>query len=102
MEDTNLVLYVARENSDMTEGRGPMRITGIFTREEDAFAKIKGRGVMGVGDGEICRVELKDGKYEVEGYKGMELYWGYRQRPDGRWNNGYVDLRDYYAEQQTR
>jgi len=45
--------FVAKINSDQTEGRGHMIDYGVFTDRLSAFDKVKGEAVMGVGDGDI-------------------------------------------------
>ena len=45
-------------NSDLTEGRGPMRHVGYFKFRPDAEDSVKGMGVMGVGNGEVKQVEV--------------------------------------------
>src|SRR5580693_2971224 len=50
--------YEALVNSDLTEGRGPMRHVAYFTNRHDAERAVKGMGVMGVGDGEVKQIEI--------------------------------------------
>lgn len=45
-------------NSDLTEGRGPMKHVAYFTNRSDAERSVKGWGVMGVGDGEVKQTEV--------------------------------------------
>lgn len=94
-------IYIAKENSDLTEGRGPMRVVGYYTNENAAVAAVKGRGVMGVGDGEVVSVEVLD-TYLVDAdhphrdhtqFYEIRVY-GYRKNWNGKWDYGYVDLRD--------
>lgn len=47
------IIYVARENADSTEGRGPMVPIAHFLKKEDAELAARGRGVMGYGDGDV-------------------------------------------------
>ena len=53
-------IFLARVNSDSTEGRGPMRTIGYFANEADARKAVEGQGVMGVGDGTVENVFLAD------------------------------------------
>lgn len=41
------------ENVDKTEGRGPMRLIGLFTDWDAAMFSRKGKGIMGVTDHEL-------------------------------------------------
>ncbi len=50
--------YEALVNSDITEGRSPMRHVGYFTNRQDAERSVKGMGVMGVGNGEVKQTEI--------------------------------------------
>lgn len=86
------IIYIARENSDLTEGRGHMRDVGYFEVVDHAVAFAKGRGVMGVGDGEVDRVETFENCGEEAGRR-TRIY-GYRKKPDGTWGYGYMDCRD--------
>ena len=45
--------FVAQHNSDQTEGRGGIVDAGAFEDVQDAYKRIEGQGVMGVGDGDI-------------------------------------------------
>lgn len=49
----DFALYQVKQNSDMDEGRGAMRVVGSYGTFEDAFRNAQGRGVMGVGNGDI-------------------------------------------------
>jgi hypothetical protein len=91
----NTTLYIAAENADMTEGRGPMIVKGLYPTEAQALAKVKGRGVMGYGDGEVYKIELIDGVHEGGLLEQGNLVYGYRKTPDGTWGYGFTDLRDY-------
>lgn len=85
-------LYVATENSDLTEGRGHTIVTGLYIDPEEAVKAVHKRGTMGVGDGDVYTIELTDGKW-----KGRNLfqnkYYGYRQR-NGVWGYGYASDKD--------
>src|SRR5579871_5064136 len=50
--------YEALVNSDLTEGRGPMRHVAYFSNRHDAERSVKGMGVMGVGNGEVKQIEI--------------------------------------------
>lgn len=89
-------LYVTSVNADRTEGRGPMLPDGVYVDLERAVASVQGKGVMGVGDGEVSEIELVDGVFT--GYLLEEMVYGYRKRPDGRWDYGYVDFRDLHND----
>lgn len=51
-------IFLAQENADMTEGRGPMRTIAAFRKEDDVYACAKGRGVFGHGDGEVVTLSV--------------------------------------------
>lgn len=84
---TNIKLYIAAENSDLTEGRGHTIITGIFTDPDAAVEAVKGRNVMGVGDGDVFEAELVDGAWEGKLFQNK--FYGYRQ-VNGHWGYGYT------------
>ena len=81
-------IYVAMENSDLTEGRGHLKAIGYFLIEEDAVKAVKGRGVQGVGDGAVYRCPVG-----IIGTSGEQIY-GYRKNWNGKWGYGWVDNRD--------
>jgi hypothetical protein len=95
-------VYAAKENADKTEGRGPDIVIANFNHLDDAVAVVKGRGVMGSGDGEVflCGVfeslqEFKDRmQYPNRGRVTEEKVYGYRKNWLGRWDYGYVDNQD--------
>lgn len=86
--------YESQENADRTEGRGPMRAIGHFADIAQAVHFVKGRGVMGVGDGEVVKVHvvfLDDGKVKEVRKK----VYGYHRNPrTGGYNYGYLDPND--------
>lgn len=51
-------VYAAQENEDTTEGKGRMRTVALFDTKDAALACAKGRGVMGVGDGDVTVVQV--------------------------------------------
>lgn len=51
-------IYMAMQNSDMTEGRGPMRPIALFWHKPDAEQAVIGKGVMGVGDGVVSEAVI--------------------------------------------
>jgi hypothetical protein len=81
-------IYLAQENYDLTEGKGGWKTLGYFTDPEKAVERVKGRGVMGVGDGQVVVVKLDTGNAR------QETFYGYRQNAAGKWGYGYVDGRD--------
>ena len=88
-------LYIAAENADLTEGRGPMQMIGIYTDPEAAVAAVLGHGVMGVGDGEVYRITVTDGVWVGSSLlSSKNMYYGYMQRRDGRWVYDYTDRRN--------
>lgn len=92
-----LIYYEVSQNQDQTEGRGPMIAVSWWSSEKDAVKDSKGRGVMGVGDGEVHAVYLEDGFNDLHGTKRnltKELVWGYRKDWAGKWGHGYADNRD--------
>lgn len=95
-------VYEAQENSDQTEGRGPMRTIAIFTTLEQAVKAVKGRGVMGVGDGEVLETDVYERAEDIAEngrlYASRRRVYGYRKRPDGKSDYGYLDFRDLTAD----
>jgi hypothetical protein len=92
-EISKLTYFETQQNSDQTEGRGPMVTVGTWGRLEDAVNDAQGRGVMGYGTGDVVQVDIKilgDDKVEVT----RETVYGYRKGRTGRWGYGYIDLRD--------
>lgn len=85
--------YEVMQNADLTEGRGPMRLVGNFYTLEKAVQDAKGRGVMGVGDGEVVEVSITLNNDDTVSVERKQAY-GYRQRRNGKWGYGYTDLRD--------
>lgn len=85
-------VWVVREHSDKTEGRGPMKDVGVFNTEEEAFERCYNTsGVMGNPrhyGGEIWRVSL--GNYPFD----QELVFGYRKDWNDNWGQGWINLRD--------
>jgi len=65
-------IFAARQNADGMEGRGPMIPIAHFTKEEDAKACAKGKGVMGVGDGDVIELPLFDNMKDYTDYKSGE------------------------------
>lgn len=53
-------VFVAMRNSDLTEGRGPLKPIAAFTRRDDAMEAAKGWGVQGQGDGEVHEMVIYD------------------------------------------
>lgn len=93
------IQYVVRGNSDTTEGRGGYVDRETFVLLEDAIACVKsGRyGVQGSkGDGEVVERKWRiiDGiRWKADDIK----IWGYRRDSDGKYGNGFLDLRDSKA-----
>lgn len=58
--------YGVYQNSDMTEGRGAMRLVHLFSHRADAEDDAKGRGVMGHGNGEVHRLYIYDSFSEMK------------------------------------
>lgn len=46
-------VYATIVNADRTEGRGPVEVMALFTKEEDARKAGTGKGVQHIGDGEV-------------------------------------------------
>lgn len=96
------VIYETLQNTDLTEGRGIMKTVSTWMVLEDAVEDAKGRGVMGVGDGdveEVAFIRTNESKLLVK----RERVYGYRKDPNGKWGSGYVDNREFlddpdYAE----
>lgn len=104
------LIYEAAQNSDMTEGKGAMVGFAYFTSEDEAVLAVKGRGVMGVGDGEVFAIRLYDtcAEYDEQTAREKQIMrdtgtryierrkkvYGYRKDLAGQWGSGYVDNRD--------
>lgn len=58
--------YRASKNADQTEGRGPMVTIAIFTNRADAIQAASGKGVMGVGNGDVEQINIYDSFHEYE------------------------------------
>lgn len=90
-----LVYYVTQENSDLTEGRGSMRDISYWTNENDAYIAAKGRGVQGVGDGEVIKVTICHVMDTVSEMRILrERVYGYGKAWDGKWRSTWMDHRD--------
>ena len=79
-------------NSDSTEGRGHMVCIGRYENEQQAYEHIKGKGVMGVGDGDVELVQYfktDDGFDKV-----TTKVYGYRKDWNDNWGTGWLDWRD--------
>lgn len=103
-------IYRATQNSDLTEGKGHNVTIACFDNEQASVEAVRGRGVMGVGDGTVYRVpifssydEVKEILTQREAANGRradfatlneELVWGYRKGWDGKWGYGWADNRD--------
>ena len=97
-ENATFQYFEVFQNSDMTEGRGPMKAVGQFTTLEAAVEDAKGRGVMGFGDGEVEEVNLyvKDtGRIIVERFK----VYGFVRNDNGDYTSGYLSE---WAKKQSR
>lgn len=88
----SFTIYEAQQNMDMTEGKGPMRTFATFTSEALAVEAVKGKGVMGVGDGEVERITFYPQENGTVERQTVKIY-GYHKSLDG-WRHGYVDDRD--------
>jgi len=89
-------IYAAKQNTDTTEGKGWMKTFAYFQNPEDAVEAVKGRGVMGAGDGEVYEVTVSKTleEWNEHGpYKETKIY-GYHKSITGRWRDGWVDDRD--------
>lgn len=89
-------IYEATQNSDQTEGRGHQVPIGYFDRLEDAVDRVKGKGVMGVGDGEVYELTIHYSVPDLNahGRETKKMIYGYRKDLKGKWGYGYVDNRD--------
>lgn len=47
--------FVAQHCSDQTEGRGGNIDVGVFENHLDAYKRIRGEGVQGIGDGDVIQ-----------------------------------------------
>lgn len=59
-------IFRASYNSDSLEGRGGKIVVGYFLQKEDAQMAVKGKGVMGQGDGNVEEVDLFDSIAEFQ------------------------------------
>lgn len=59
-------IYLCKHNSDLQEGRGGMTTFAQTTDYVEAVKKVKGHGVMGVGDGEVYEVTVAAGRESSE------------------------------------
>lgn len=56
-----MIIYLAQVNSDSTEGRGAMVTIGAFLSESNTRVAVRGKGVMGIGNGEVKPLQVFDG-----------------------------------------
>ena len=87
--EENFQYFEVLQNSDQTEGRGPMKAVGQFKELKDAVEDAKGRGVMGIGDGEVEEVNVyfkEDGRVIIERFK----VYGFMRLPEGGYGSGYL------------
>lgn len=104
-----MTLYLATQNSDLTEGKGGMVGIGLFDNEAAAVDAVKGRGVMGVGDGEVFKITDPKKVFHTKDewvkagmpkpgispqYATSKKVYGYRKDWKGNWGYGWVDNRD--------
>lgn len=89
-----MIIYIARENSDRTEGRGHSVDIGCYSDLDKAIERVRGRGVMGVGDGEVWEMEIPDPPFAITGALPKNRVYGYRKDLAGKWGYGFVDNRD--------
>lgn len=92
------LVFVSRINSDQTEGRGTMRPIAFSLEQEFAYNRIKGQGVMGVGDGDVgtmqffhCSVCPELIKVEQTIYRGDKPQRNLEFAPDG-WRREYSPM----------
>lgn len=95
-------IYEATQNSDLTEGRGHDVTVGYFDHVEKAVLAIKGKGVMGVGDGDVWEITT-GAPVKLKGHVGLingtrVKVYGYRQNLASKWGYGYIDNRDELAK----
>jgi hypothetical protein len=83
------VIYLAVVNSDSTEGRGPMLIRGIFSTLQGALEAVKGKGVYGVGDGEVYFAYI-DGPFTGIADQNKKIYGSVRT--DTGWGSGFTGI----------
>lgn len=63
-----------------------MRTIGYFMDLEDAVKFVQGKGVMGVGDGEVFEVNVCQKGQEPSKYNGGILVYGYRKARNNKWS----------------
>lgn len=88
--DPDKIFYIASQNADSTEGRGANVPIGFFTNVEDAVKAVKGRGVMGVGDGDVYYAVL-DAPY-VNMFTRSRLVYNGGLRVGGEVTGGYTKM----------
>ncbi len=93
----NFTIYEVHRNTDLTEGKGRMVAVSWWSTPEAAAKDAVGRGVMGVGDGEVVEVryELTENRRYIRHEKKI---YGYRKHPNGKWDHGFLDFRDLYED----
>jgi len=52
------IIYLARENTDKTEGKGPNITFAAFLKKEDADLAVSGHGVQGIGPGSVSELTV--------------------------------------------
>lgn len=65
--------YEASVNSDSTEGRGYKVIVGYFLEKSDAEKVVKGRGPMGMSNGDVQPVWIFHNLAEYDEHRNKEL-----------------------------
>lgn len=93
---STFTVYVTQQNSDLTEGKGGMRDVSYWDNEGDAVQDAQGRGVMGVGTGDVVMRSYRtlddlSGKVEFV----QKRVYGYRKDPFGKWSDGFIDNREF-------
>lgn len=89
-------IYEATQNSDQTEGRGHEATIAYFDNLDEAVKAVKGKGVMGVGDGDVNSLCIYTSVEELNAHgivSKIKIY-GYRKDRLGKWGCGYIDNRD--------
>lgn len=94
-------VFECQRNSDQTEGKGRMVTFHVTDNLDEAVEKVQGEGVMGYGPGNVKETLVATNMDEVRELGGLtkgETIYGYRSRPDGKWDHGFKDLRDLHKD----
>lgn len=96
-----LKIYVVRQNSDLTEGRGRMEIQAYFTSEYAALDFVQQKLQTDMGGDKSAEIVETIVFESLQQYTTMpsdipmsRVVWGRRKNWIGEWDEGWIDLRD--------